>query len=436
MSKVLTGWMFGAAALLASAPALAQAPTTEAPVQTASTAPAQSQFTRDRNISVTQRARPGYDPVPIQSGGFSILPELDAGIEQNDNIYVTNANKKSDTIVTVDPRIDVDSNWSRNALQAFARGATRAYTRYTTESTTDYEVGAQGRIDAGTGNVSGGGDTGEYTEPRTAVTATPSSKAPIRYQLSDGFVSGVEEFNRVRLTGRIDLQNFDYHNGQNTNGTTLVEDDRNHTTYTYYGKGEYAVSPDTSVYLDASFNDHQYQLSPPAAPTNRNAHGEQVNLGASFDLTKTIRGYVKVGYMTENFAATQFSTYSGFSAMGSVEWFPDELTTVTLTGSHQIQDAAADGSAIYVSGVGSLQIDHELLRNLLLNARVGYENDAYRGLARTDTQTTAYVGAKYLMNRVVGFTLGYTYLNQTSAGAAKGPIYVDNRITLGTTLRF
>ena len=196
------------------------------------------------------------------------------------------------------------------------------------------------------------------------------------------------------------------------------------------------MSPDTSIYVDASFNQHDYQLSPPAVDTNRNAHGEQINVGASFDLTKTVRGDVKVGYLKQDFAAAKVHSYSGLSALGKVEWFPDDLTTLTLTGSRQLQDAPVGGSPLYVSGVGSLPVDHELLRNLLLTGRVGYESDDYQGITRVDSQTTAYVGAKYLMNRLVGFTLGYTYLDQSSSGAAKGPLYKDNRFSLSTTLKF
>ena len=432
MSKALSGLMAGASlALLAATSALAQAP-----VAPAAPSGPDVGFARDRNISVSQRPRPGYDPVPIQAGGFDILPQLAVGVEENDNIYASTINQKSDAVVTVDPRVDLVSNWSRNAFQAFVSTDTRAYTRYTTESTTDYEVGGQGRLDAGNGQLSGGGDTGEYTEARTSPTAVPGTKTPTRYQLSDGFVSGMEQFNRMRLSARVDIQNFSYSDVLNNDGSVFLENYRNHTTYTYTGKAEYAVSPDTSVYIDGSYNEHEYQLSPPAVAINRNAHGEQFNIGASFDLTKTVRGDVKIGYLKQDFAAPNVPSYAGLSALGTVEWFPDDLTTFTLTGSRQLQDAPVGGSPLYVSGSGKVQIDHELLRNLLLTGRVGYENDDYQGISRIDTQTTVYVAARYLMNRIVGFTLGYTYLDQSSSGSAAGPSYKDNRFTLSTILKF
>jgi hypothetical protein len=432
MARVLSGIIVGGLALLAAAPALAQQPAQQPDAQQAG----QGMFVRDRNVSVSQRPHPGYDAVPVPVGGFLALPRLDAGAEYNDNIYAVAAGQKSDTIWSVNPEVDLQSNWNRNALSAFIRSATRDYTRYTTETTTDYQLGAQGRLDAGDGKFSGGGDTGLLTEPRTSPSTSHGTTHPVRYQQSDGFFNAVEELNRVRLTGRIDVSNLDYHNGVDPTGKPVVEDDRTHTDYTYSGKAEYAISPDTALYVFGAYNDHQYKLQPPSVPLDRNSHGEVVSGGANFDITKTIRGDIQIGWMQQQFAARGFSTYSGLSALGKVEWFPSDLTTVTLTGSRQVSDSAAPGSAIFIAGATSLQVDHELLRNLILTGRLGYEDDAYQAVARDDHILNGYAGARYMLNRYVGLTVGYTYLKNTSTGAAKGPQFDVNRIMASLNLHF
>jgi hypothetical protein len=386
--------MAGAAVVLAAAPAFAQE----------QTAPTESPFARDRNISVTQRPRPGYDPLPIHAGGFDVLPQLTAGVAENDNIYAApSGGKTSDTIFTATPELDVNSNWSRNAVQAFVRVPVDAYVSHSTEDTTDYAVGGSGRLDAGHGQISGGGDTGEYTEARTAVGVSPVSIRPIRYGLTDGFIDAQEEFNRLRVTGRVDIANYKYNNGTAPGGGLVFEEYRDRTDYTYTGKGEYAVSPDTSIYVDADYNQHRYRLtSAPLVSINENSQGEQVNIGA----------------------------------LAKVEWFPSDLTTVTLVGSRQLEDAAITASPVYVAGIASLNVDHELLRNLILTGKAGYEDDTFKGVQRDDHRTTAYVGAKYLVNRVVGITLGYTYLDQRSMGAAQGTSYTNNIVSLSTSLKF
>jgi hypothetical protein len=421
----------GGIALMAAAPALAQAPVP------AAEAAGQGMFGRDRNVSVDQRPHPGYDAVPVPLGGFLLLPKLDGGVEYNDNIYAEDTGQKSDTIWTVNPEVDLQSNWNRNYLGGFVRSATREYSRFGSEDTTDYQVGGQGRLDvAGGGALSAGGDTGELTEPRTSPSTSHGATHPVRYQQSDGFFNAVGVFNRIRLTGRIDLADLDYHNGVDAQGHSVLEDDRDHTDYTYAGKAEYAVSPDTAVYLFGAYNDHQYRLQPPAAALDRNSHGEQVAGGANFDITKQIRGDIQLGWMQQQFSQAGFRAYSGFSALGNVEWFPSDLTTVTFTGSRAVADSAALGSAIFVASAGAAQVDHELLRNLILTGKVGYEEDAYQGVSRVDHLTNGYVGARYLMNRNVGLTVGYTYIKNDSNGAARGPEYSVNRIMASLNLRF
>lgn len=430
MARALSGLVVCGAALLAVTPALAQQQAQQA--QQAG----QGMFARDRNVSVTQRAHPGYDPVPVPVGAFIAQPKLDVGAEFNDNIYASQTAKTSDTIITVNPEVDLASNWNRNALSAFVRSATRDYTKRSSETTTDYQLGGQGRLDAGNGQFTAGGDTGELTEPRTSTQTSSVSAHPIRYQQSDAFIGAVEEFNRIRLTGRVDLADMDYHNGQSTTGASVFEDDRDRINTVYSGKAEYALSPDTAVFVAGSYNDHHYRLTPPTVALNRDSHGSTVVVGANFDLSQLVRGDIQVGYLKQDFASRTFSSISGLSAQGRVEWFPTQLTTVTVTGSRGIQDAAVSGSAAYVAEIGNIQIDHELLRNVILVGRVGVENDAYKGVDRTDNQTNAYIGAKYLLNRLVGLNVGYTYLDQKSSGGAPGPKYTVNRFTISTSLAF
>jgi hypothetical protein len=369
-------------------------------------------------------------------GGFVALPKLDAGFEYNDNIYAVQTGQKSDTIFTANPELDLQSNWSRNALSAYVRGANRSYAHYSSESTFDYQVGGQGRLDAGDGAVSLGGDTGLLTEPRTSPSTTSGTVHPVRYQQSDFFAMGSQTFNRVRLTGRFDLNDFDYHNGHDPSNHVVVEDDRDRTVYTYSGKAEYALSPDAAVFVNGSYNQHHYRLAPPSVVTDKDSDGGQVNVGASFDLTHLLRGDVQVGYLDQHFSSSTFRPVSGFSALATVEWFPSDLTTVTVTGSRQIQDASTAFSAVFIAGVAGVQVDHELLRNLILTARYNYENDAYKGTDRNDTISTVFVGARYMMNRFVGVTGGYTYIDEGSSGAQKGPIYKVNKFNVALNLKF
>jgi hypothetical protein len=428
MARALSGVILGGVTLLAVAPAMAQQ-------KALADGPSQSMFARDRNVSVLQRPHPGYEPFPVPLGAFTGLPKLAAGVEANDNIYASQTAKSADTIFTINPEVDLTSNWSRNQLQAYARSASRQYSKHNSESTTDWQVGGAGRLDAGHGNLNAGGDTGYFTEPRTSTNTSHVSAHPIRYTQSNAFVGGMQELNRVRLSARYDYANLDYQNGRDGAGASVFENDRDHHISTVSGKAEYAVSPATAVFVDAAYNEHRYSLTPPSVSTDRNSKGSEVHVGANFDISHVTRGEVEVGYLKQDFAST-FGSISGLSAKALVEWFPTQLTTITLNGSRAFQDAAVAGSPAYIAEIVGLQADHELLRNVILTGHVGLENDDYHNVARKDRSTSASVGVKYLLNRLVGVSVSYVYLDQDSSGAAKGPKYTVNRVMASTTLQF
>jgi hypothetical protein len=429
MTKTLSAIIMGGAALMAFGPAMAQ--------QKAPEAASVNMFARDRNVSVSERPRPGYDALPISMGGFTGLPRLEAGVESNDNVYASSTTKNSDTVFTVNPEFDLASRWSRNALQAYVRSATRQYSNYTNESTTDWQLGGAGRLDVGSyGSIIAGGDTGYFTEPRTSPNNTFQTARPVRYAQSNAYVGGIQEFNRVRLSVRYDYSTYDYRNNATPAGAFFLEDDRDHDTSTVSGKAEYAVSPATAVFIDAAYNDHHYRLQPPTVAINKNSQGSTVSAGVNFDLTHVARGEVEVGYLNQTYSAAKVSSTGGLSAKAMVEWFPTQLTTVTLNGSRGVQDSAAVGAPTYTAGVIGLQADHELLRNVILTGRIGTENDDYNGTDRHDKNLSGSIGAKYLLSRIVGLTVSYQYLKQDSSGANKGPHYTDNLIKASTNLQF
>jgi hypothetical protein len=289
-------------------------------------------------------------------------------------------------------------------------------------------------VDLGRGALTAGGDAGQFSEPRTAPDATRTSARPIRYNSDNVFVSAQEEFNRVRLTGRLDYGSLDYQNGKNTLGALILQDDRDHTTTVGSAKAEYAVSPATAVFVTGSYNEHRYSFRP-AGTISRNSTGDPVAVGASFDLTQLARGEFQVGYQKQDYSSS-YGSASGLSALGRLEWFPSQLTTVTLSGSRNLQDAQLAGSPSYTAEVVSLGVDHELLRNLILTGSVNLENDKYNRLARTNNITGASVAAKYLLNRLVGVSLSYVYSDQSSSGPNPGPKFTVNRIMASTTLQF
>ena len=387
-----------------------------------------SKFARDKNVSVRQRPRPDYEAIGIKTGGFTVYPRLTLSAESNDNIYATATGKEDDIIWRVRPEIAARSNWSRHALGAFASASINRYGDFGSEDTEEYTVGANGRLDVERGsNISGLVQYQKLTEPRTAPTSPQSSNAPVQYNLVTSNLVGIKEFNRLRLTVRLDDKDYNFED------TNIDQDFRDRNEFFYGGKAEYAVSPDTALYFSVVGNTKSYDL----ATSGRDSDGFVTTVGANFDISGAVRGDVEIGYMKQSYDnQVLYHNIDGLNARGKLEWFPTQLTTLTFNGSRQIEESVATGSGGYISNNLSAGIDHELLRNVLLSAQTSFGKDKYVGVDRNDKRTGATLGGTYLLNRNVGLFLTYNYLKQKSSGAQSGADFTDNKLTASVALQF
>ncbi len=407
-------------------------------------------FQRDRNVSVRERRRPDYEARGLREGPIWFYPKLETDFEYDDNIYpLLPAPKVSDTIFRVKPELDVQSNWSRHYFDVYARAAFNEYVSHGSESTTDWDVGSDYRIDVVRGtDVKFGAEDARLTEPRTSNGTQANAAKPVQFLAGLAYLLGEREVNRVKVSLRGDWSKFDFISVPAIGGGILNENFRDRQTYDVVGRAEYAVSPDTSVFVSGGGNWRKYRLAPTLAfnPLPRNSSGYQFLTGVNFDLTALLRGEIGVGYMSQTYDTspfipnpTGFSKYpdvSGVAAEAKVEWFPTRLTTVTASVNRTIEESAIINSGGFLATTAGLQIDHELLRNVIITGNGTFENDAYNGIDRTDHLYSAGLSATYLLNHNVGLNVGYTYYKQTSGGLAAGPTFDLNRATVGLVLQF
>jgi hypothetical protein len=359
---------------------------------------------------------------------------LTVDAEYNDNIYAVAADETSDTIWRVKPEVAARSDWSRHALGFFAGGNIIRYADNGSEDAEEYTVSANGRVDISRGsNLNGSVQTQRLIEPRTAPTSPVAAGKPVTYELTQGTVSLVKEFNRLRVTGRLEDRDFNYKDVPNVAGTGIVDQDfRDRNELTYGAKAEYAVSPDTAFYLSATGNKKDYDTN--VVASDRSSDGYVVGLGANFDVSELVRGDVQVGYMKQSY--DNFTSIDGFNAVGNLEWFPTQLTTIGLNGSRTIRESTAPGSQGYISNNIGASVDHELMRNVLLSAAYTHGKDNYRGVDRDDKRDDFSATATYLLNRRVGLFLTYNYLKQDSSGAQRGASFKDNKLIASVAVQF
>ncbi len=168
---------------------------------------------------------------------------------------------------------------------------------------------------------------------------------------------------------------------------------------------------------------------------SRNSSDYSVLAGANFDVTALVRGEVGVGYTSRKYESPVFGRISGLAMAAKVEYFPTELTTVTLEGHRRITESIISGAAGYFDTGAALVLDHELRRNILVRARGEYYALDYRGIDRNDKVYGLTGGATYLLSHTVGLNGSLSYLKRSSSGVNAGREFDDVIVSIGLVLQ-
>jgi hypothetical protein len=393
-------------------------------------------FARDRNISVTERPKPEYAPLPVRLSAFLISPQVTSSLSYDDNILASDYGTRSDAIVAIRPSLSLRSDWSRSQISAFVRAAQSLYLDHSDQDTTDDAAGFGWRLDVRHDlGVAGGVGIEHDTEPRTSEASPAEAARPVQYDLASAWAESSGTLNRLRLTVKGSVEDYAYGNVGAAGGAEIYQRDQDRTESGAAGSAEYVYSPELSLRANLTVNRRQYRDAAPGE-ASRTSSGYETTVGANFDLTSLVRGDIRIGYLNQAYQSPTFRRASGLALNGRVEYFPTGLTTITASAGRSVQDSGIPGVAGFIANYGGGEVDHELLRNLVLNGRLDYAENDYLNYGRRDQIQTARAGASYLMNRLVSLSLNFTHLVQRSRGADAGPQYAINRVATAITCQF
>lgn len=394
-------------------------------------------FARDRNVSVKDRPHPEYEALGVRWGSFRAYPRVQADIGYDSNIFATDTDEQSDTLIRLAPGVEVESDWSRHSLTAFAKGQSTWSASYGSENYQTWSVGTAGRLDLRRRtNLGGGMDYAREVEPRTSSNSPQSIAEPIRYNRAQAYVTGSHSFNRLRFSGRGDVRSYDYHDGVTLAGVPVPQSDRDQTTYEITGRADYAVSPATAVFARVSFNDRSYDAAGTALTPKRDSSGVNAIVGVDFELTNLIRGEAGVGYLDQSFDDPLYGSTSGLSTRVRLEYFPTQLLTLGLNADRSVGDSGVPGSGGYLSSTVQLTADYELRRNVIVEARAGFAQEDFDAIDRQNDRWFGGVRATYLLNRRLGVTAAYDFENRRSSGFDRTNDFNTHRFVLSLVAQY
>lgn len=385
-----------------------------------------------RGQGVADRARPDYDAMGVRTGSFLFYPSLTIGESYNDNIYAAETNTESDFVTDVSTQLSLVSTWSRHELILNATADAAFYAENDDENVVDWGVGATGRIDiVRDSSIDLEVSYDHLSEDRGSANATGAQAEPTEYDLLYGLVAINHRFNRVSVRASGTYSDYDYDNGTLTGGGVSFQDDRDRTEMVGTVQVGYDISPDTSIFLRGSVNERDYDLDVPAATVDRDSEGYEVVAGVEFGISSLATGEIYVGYQVQDYSDTALDNISGLAFGIDVEWYLTPLTTVRALASSSVEETINASASGYLSNSFGLGVDHELTRSIIVSADVGYTNDVYEGITRTEDTLTLDLGVDYLINRNFRAEFGYTYSSRDSDTAGRG---YDNNV-VGISLK-
>ena len=391
----------------------------------------------ERGETVTNRPRPELDRLGVHAGGLFIYPRLGLQEFYNDNIFATDSDEEDDFITLVSPRVDVTSDWTRHAFDLYAKAAIGRYADQTEEDFEDFSVGTNGRLDiTQRAKLRAGVSYDRLHEGRGSpddVRRVPGSAPvePTLFDVGSVFLTYQQWLGRFLLESGGEVDRLTYDNVGTEAGGIIINDDRDRAIYAGNLKIGYEFMPGYTAFARGEVDYRRYDnLCCDADLVDRDSQGYLIEVGTDFDVTAVLFGDVAIGYRSQDYDDPSFDTIGDVAGRASLTWNPTGLTTVSalITRGEVIETTLSDSAAIFETA-GRVTVDHELLRNLLLQAAVSVSDEDFQDVDRSDTYVRAGFGAKYLMNRYIQLDLSYAYLSRGSD--TQGGDFTNNTIFLG-----
>jgi len=414
--------------------ALFAAAWTAAPVAAQNLPPDES-IRFSRYTPVRERQIPGYEAPGYPLGSFTLTPTAELTGNATDNVFALEEDGQADAFAALAPSLQLTSNWQGRSLNLSADGTFARYARNTTENVDAVTLSAYASQDlAGQTRVRLLGRFRTNRESRESQNAFALTVRPVAFTDVVGALGLSKRFGSVQLAGEAGVQRMDFRDATLRSGGPLDQDYRDGTVRSARVRADVIQTTAIAYFVQGSHASSSYAQRS-FTGTRRGADTTEILAGARFELPVLARGEIGLGYITSAYRDDRFRRFSGLAINSRVQFFPSQLTTVTVNAVRSVNDAGTPDSSTYVALIGGVQVDHELLRSLVLGAGVQLERDSYNGVDRRDGRVNLSASADYRLNRIWSLRVSADRLDLSSSGDARYKSLARDRILVGLGVR-
>lgn len=223
---------------------------------------------------------------------------------------------------------------------------------------------------------------------------------------------GVDYTSGIELKGTLQVTAVDYETQTTLSGLSVPQDFRRGTESELRIRGSYEVYPGLSFFGETATTWGRYRDS----QGDRDAW--RVATGSSFEFSRLLLGEASAGFT--QLSLPNGGETSGFTYGARIHWFATELVSLTLNAERRF-DGEVTTTALGVTSATpvthqliSLRAEWEPLRQLLLYAQAGYDQEQRDQLGQTNDFTSLSAGATYALTRTFSLVADASYEFGTS----------------------
>jgi len=356
-----------------------------------------------------------YQAVGISMGGFTFYPTLGVGAWNTSNVFRTAAGAEADTYLLLTPGFEVISDWSRHQLKISGGADIRSYADLPSEDRTDWQAKIDGRIDVTRPlrvMLSAGHEVRH--EERGAPDAPGNAAEPTEFAISAGEIRADYRSGRYGLKAEAVYNHFEW---QPTRLNALPDrsnEDRDRDEISGAATALYEFSPGYAAFVRGSVLERDYEQDTDRDGVNRDMARVGADAGVEFELTTLLVGELTLGYRDYTFDDDVFEDISSVNYGAALRWYPTELTTLRLNISRALEPSTLIGVSGVMTTSYQARVEHELMRNVQLEASAQITREEFEGSARNDDTTRLGFEARYMMNRYATLSANADYVERTS----------------------
>ncbi|MET0660060.1 MAG: outer membrane beta-barrel protein [Steroidobacteraceae bacterium] len=383
-----------------------------------------------KQVSVANRPRPEYEPMGVRMGSMRISPSLSVGESYNDNIFAEHKPMLSDKITTAEGSVSLSSE-TRIPWSVFGNVTTEKYADHSSEDHSDWSGGASiSQIFWRRTRATLSGTLAQaHTARDDASFPADAAELPI-LNTHNVKLDFVHPFASGQLSLSTYLESNDYEDAKLVGGGKFDQDFRDRHVWNIDARTDFAVGATTALFVRLSHGEQRYRNNDDAAGLDRDATNDAVYGGTAFMISNLMRADVGVGVLRVDNEDPSQKDRTSLALAGNLEFYMSQLMTATLELRRSSGAADIEGSSSFIATTGSVGLDYELRRNVILSLSYSRSQRDYSGLNDTDDMTDYAFSAKWFLNRRARVSLQLAHDDQDWDASSPGTQFKQNVYSL------